>query len=95
MTTPETMVERVARAICENRSEREGFWKSVPESRRKGYRTQARAAIREMMEPTPLMLQWAGGIENYDYESMSAKPDADHVEWWQAMLTAALEEGEG
>jgi hypothetical protein len=39
-----SLVESVARAICESKPDRAGFWETTPEPRRKGYRTQARAA---------------------------------------------------
>ena len=39
------LIESVARAICESKPDRAGFWETTPEPRRKGYRTQARAAI--------------------------------------------------
>jgi hypothetical protein len=39
------LVESVARAICESKPDRAGFWETTPEPRRKGYRTQARAAV--------------------------------------------------
>ena len=39
------LIEKVAQAICESKPDRAGFWKTTPEARRKGYRTQARAAV--------------------------------------------------
>ena len=39
------LIESVARAICESKPDRAGFWETTPEPRRKGYRTQARAAV--------------------------------------------------
>ena len=39
------LIESVARAICESKPDRAGLWETTPEPRRKGYRTQARAAI--------------------------------------------------
>jgi hypothetical protein len=43
MTHP--LTEKVAQAICESKPDRAGFWETTPEARRKGYRTQARAAV--------------------------------------------------
>jgi hypothetical protein len=46
------LVESVARAICESKPDRAGFWKTTPEARRKGYRTQARAAVVAVLKET-------------------------------------------
>lgn len=56
----------------------------------------ARAAIEAMRGPTPGMLIEAGTMEGYsEAESCSlGGPDADHVAWWDAMIDAALKEGE-
>jgi hypothetical protein len=48
------LVESVARAICESKPDRAGFWETTPEPRRKGYRTQARAAIVATTSPKKL-----------------------------------------
>lgn len=41
------------------------------------------------VEPTPEMLTAAGPMSNYDFEAPGASPDADHAEWYRAMLAAA------
>jgi hypothetical protein len=40
-------------------------------------------------EPTPEMLISAGPMSGYDLNAPDASPDADHVEWWRAMIAAA------
>ena len=39
-------------------------------------------------EPTTYMLAYAGTMNNYDVDA-GGKSDADHIEWWKAMLAAA------
>ena len=45
------------------------------------------------IEPTPEMLSVVGMMANYDVHAPGASPDADHVEWYRAMLAAAPQEG--
>ena len=39
-------------------------------------------------EPTTYMLAHTGTMNNYDVDA-GGKSDADHIEWWKAMLDAA------
>lgn len=60
---------------------------------------QVRAAIQQAavpegwrlvpVEPTTQMLADCGMMENYNPEARHASPDADHVEWYRAMLAAS------
>jgi len=49
------------------------------------------AILDAMMVPTPEMLENVGCMNNFEDEGYETA-DADHTEWWQAMLTAAKEE---
>ena len=67
MTDP--LTEKVAQAICESRPDRAGFWETTPEARRKGYRTQARAAVVAALKgirKPPNMMRPAGYVEMID-----------------------------
>lgn len=99
MTTPNTsLVERMARAICEA----EGLdWEaqSNPQTSGSGnddtehYFEVAIAALKAMREPTPKMYG-AGGVEQFKAD-MAQTPPRDAVgKMWQAMITAALQEHE-
>ncbi len=89
------MVERIARAVCDQypgkcckeyiQTER---CDRPPES---AFRI-ARAAIKAMSEPTEKMLEDSGMVEGYDIDNWTVDADKAHTEWWQAMLTAALED---
>lgn len=103
-----TMLEKVARAICENKPDRDGYWESVPEARRKGYRTMARAAIEAMREPTVAMVNaWEDATQtdqSFEWARRNLPPVGtwDEANWefeasycvgnWQAMIDAALSE---
>lgn len=86
-TRPETMVERVARAIHEASHKELGFsW--AKEMRM----AQARAAIEAMREPDFLMKM--AGASAITVEIMEAKANYDGAcDAWQAMITAALGDG--
>lgn len=84
--TKNTMIERVARAICEE-DERNGgapwgYYEAVTHIRLEAYRDMARAAIAAMREPTP-EIEKAGWIEG------ACLTPADH---WKSMIDAALKE---
>jgi hypothetical protein len=53
------------------------------------------AVLAAMREPTPRMLEDAGTMNWYgvEYYLPDYKPDDDHIEWWQAMIDAAISEG--
>ena len=55
----------------------------------------ARAAIEAMRVPTPGMLKAAGTVPGYDWEDWTRDPVADHTEWWNEMIDAALAENDG
>lgn len=99
----DNMVDRVARAICFECND--AFFDDLPE--RSTYidsktnvhrllmdkseaRIVARSAIEAMREPTKDMLEYSGVIAGYDAEKDS--PDADHTDWWNIMIDAALED---
>jgi len=79
----ETMIERVARALCESQETTEENWQSWVHA--------ARAVIREMREPTNTMTD-AG----FDAESTANphKTQPHHVvpAVWSAMIDAALKD---
>lgn len=79
----DSMVERVARALCCDNTGKEVNWGMWTES--------ARAAIEAMMKPTPAMIEAYEGMvcEFRMSEALSAKIA------WQAMLSAALSDTEG
>lgn len=92
-----TMIERVARALCQ-----QGGFDPDEQMPNDGprwcyYVPGARAAIEAMRGPTPAMLIDAGTMTGYGNDSIDYRySDENHVEWWQTMITAALtEKGEG
>jgi hypothetical protein len=96
MTSAGTMVERVARALCEANGvdpDTEGPWELGDHEYKIGWKffeSQARAAIEAMREPT-LRMKCDGYLV-----PTGPEPDIDTAEAiWQAMIDAALSEGEG
>jgi hypothetical protein len=54
----------------------------------------ADTALAVMREPTPRMLEDAGRMTGYADDWPAARyPDDDHIEWWHAMIDAAISEG--
>lgn len=84
-----TMIERVARAAYKNWilgvEDLEPRWKDLPESHRENMMASMRAALAELREPTEAMVD-AGWHETV--------PNCLVRPCWQAMIDAALEEGE-
>ena len=58
-----------------------------------GYEVKARAVLDAMKTPTPEIMNAVGPMNNYDFAA-EMKPDADHIEWWQAMIQAIKEEAD-
>ena len=50
----------------------------------------ARAAISALRTPSTYMLEFVGPMDGYDIDLGST--DRDHIDWWQAMIDAALNE---
>jgi hypothetical protein len=79
----DTMIERAARAIYEKRN---GAgckpWGIQPKSHKAPYLDDARAAISAMMEPSERMIE-----ARFNAVGKGGKAE------WEAMITAALEEG--
>ena len=85
----EDVVERVAKALFRSM----GFSAEFDELEEYGqelWRSKARAAIEAMMEPTPGMLEDAGPMEGFDCYAWEKDVDRPHIEWWKAMIRAAL-----
>lgn len=80
-----TKIEQVARAIAACQAE-------LGPERWRYCVTEARAAIEAMRGPTPGMLKAAGTVPGYDWEDWTRDPVADHTEWWNEMIDAALAE---
>jgi lipoate synthase len=82
--TDMTMRERIARAIAE-----------AHELHGRSYYSMADAVLAAMREPTPQMLIDAGTMSGYgEADEEFAHSDSDHIGWWQAMIDAAISEGE-
>lgn len=91
-----TMIERVARAICAADPCAPAPDDPILIGMRSAKAWEARiplavAAIEALREPTDQMLEDAGCMDGYDFDRIA--PDQDHVEWWSAMIDAALKEG--
>lgn len=71
----ETMVERVAKAICEESGQ---VWDVSGQGYREHCTEFARAAIEAMREPV------------FDPESVSYHEGMTRADWWRAMVDAAL-----
>ena len=91
MTDP--LIEKVAQAICESKPDRSGFWETTPDARRKGYRTQARAAVAAVLkgirEPSDQAI--ADGVNfliDADLDGPDGVGHSDVVGCWQAMVDA-------
>lgn len=54
-------------------------------------RATERAVLERLREPTPAMLEAAGPMAGYDCDRKTA--DADHADWWRAMIDAAAKGG--
>lgn len=78
----ETMIERVAAAICV-----EASWSASSDSQKDGFRRQARDAIAAMREPTEAMLK-AGVIAPNYLEDQSSGRGCSNI--FAAMVDAAL-----
>ena len=84
------MIEKVAKEIYERQFEGVDFDSLGERSIERHLQIEvARAALEAMMEPSNQMLEDAGAME-----TVYPRDDADriHIEWWQAMIKAALEE---
>ena len=99
-TRPETMVERVARAMSDSLygDTHTGGWDSMTgdvdldENFKNRFRKMARAALEAMREPDFLMKM--AGASAITVEIMEAKANYDGAcDAWQAMIKAALGEG--
>jgi len=97
---PDTMIERVAQALCGD----DARWAAMPDNKaelrervrqgdalalrenaqRDDYRDDARATIAAMREPTDTVSEAA----------LDIGPDRDPDAYWRAMIDAALAEGE-
>ena len=87
-----TMIDEMARSMCENSPSRRGFWDSTPESRKKGYRTLATAALDALMEPTEGMIEaGCAAIENHIDWDGNFNRSGGPSDGFRAMLTAAKE----
>lgn len=81
-----TMIERVARAIYEESDwSREQPWGNLPNAHRVPYLADAKAAIEAMRDPTRDM---------YKSANDALVPALDASACWDAMIDAALREGE-
>lgn len=83
-----SMIERVARAICEERGE---GWDASNEDERASWRETAVAAIEAMREPTEGMC-WLGQTA-LDEECEPSMMGPAPAPIWRAMIDAALSEG--
>lgn len=83
------MVETVARALADALLS-PGYWHMADDKSRGTYRALAQSAIKAMRIPTPRMLEDVGAMEGYEYDN--TKSDEHHIDWWQAMIDAALSE---
>jgi len=88
-----SMIERVAKAICKacgDDPNREGawqkWWKDSP------YLDMARAAIEEMMKPTPEMVKVGETEMMARHTNLDCFQDPYVNSTWEAMITAALKE---
>ena len=52
----------------------------------------AALVLSAMREPTEAMLEGAGSMEGFDGCELLTGPDKCHIDWWQAMIEAALNE---
>lgn len=90
----ESMVERVARAICDGRWDAEHFNETAngeePEEQREYWRGIARAAIEAMREPTDAMVE--AGFDAGDDTVQGYSENADPQDTWQSMIDAAINE---
>lgn len=88
--TEQSMVEKVARAICDSDFCDNGdhgageAWAGMDEQQRDYYRDNARAAIKALREPTEAMIATAAW-EDGEYTARTV---------WGQMIDAALAEGE-
>lgn len=89
--TSESMVERVARAIYEGRNGRGArAWGSQPNAHKEPYRSDARAAIEAMREPTDEMI--IEGVETLNHSlGDGSVMDRDPLFAWRAMIHVALQ----
>jgi len=90
MTGTGEMIERVARALCDDTLKR---WRSpigVQSEPWREFIPAARAAIEAMREPTDEMKK-KGQIEFLGYNSDFDPPSVPLVNAWDAMIDAALE----
>lgn len=83
------MVERVARAIYEQRN---GFgakpWGRQPASHREPYLHDAKAALKAAREPTTAMLR--AGSSTWDEKISATEPFPHDLGTWRAMIDEAL-----
>jgi hypothetical protein len=80
----DTMIERVARAICENQKGARD-WDRIPKERKRDHIETARAAIEAMREPTE-----AVGREAFNH--VVTDDWLDFLRGYRAIIDAALEE---
>lgn len=89
------MIERVARALCDNQESHELNWEAWAHA--------ARAVLREMREPTEAMVSkgteqidwWRGTHETSEWAAMpegSTSIEDDTAEAWSTMIDEALSE---
>jgi len=84
----QTMVERVARAICASLSDKMNGWDTLGGDEREDFLAAARVAIEAMREPTTKMSD--AGDEASASLAISRDSSGNYV--WQAMIDAALKE---
>lgn len=89
----ESMIERVARSLCEAQRQLPGdpTWETT--CARDLYRVEARAAIEAMREPTTAMI-WNGGRAGRGdpwFNGMDVRPEVGASSVWALMIDAALE----
>jgi len=91
------MVERVARAMLKSELGKQAIWRHLSEEGREGYRwskpywrSQARAAIEEMREPTQQMR--LAGIAEWSRPDPTSEHESTLVfnAIWRAMIDEAL-----
>lgn len=80
--TEQTMIERVARAICAARHDEFNDWTSLGSDEIEQFMSEARAAVEEMRKPTDAMKSACGNGECRKWA-----PGA-----WVTMIDAALED---
>lgn len=93
-----TMVERIARAMADGSWDAKSFTETpngeTPDEFRAYWSDKARAALSAMMEPTFAVKM--AGAQAITAEHMKANANYDAAcDAWQAMIQAALDEGEG